>query len=77
MEIYSIDEVAAANPKMRETTTLEPIHSYRYQTRNAKDRAFWSATRKMNELGERRPSTMQISVVDLDGLANGPGGGRA
>lgn len=72
MEIYSIDEVAAANPKMRETKTLEAIHSYRYQTRNAKDRAFWSATRKMNELGERRPSTMHISVVDLDGLLTDP-----
>ena len=77
MEIYSIDEVAATNPKMRETTMLEPIHAYRYQTREEKEMVFWSATRKVNELGERRPSTVKISVVDLNGQADGSGGGCA
>jgi type VI secretion system protein ImpG len=72
MEIYSIDEVVATNPKMRETTTLEPMFSYRYQTREENGKSFWSATRKTNELGERRPSTMLISVVDLSGQYKDP-----
>jgi type VI secretion system protein ImpG len=72
MEIFSIDEVIATNPKLREMTTLEPIHSYRYQSREEKGTAFWSATRKMNELGERKPSTMMISVVDLKGRMTDP-----
>ena len=72
MEIYSIDEVVATNPKMRETTTLEPIHSYRYQTVEVPGKAFWSATRQINPLGERKPSAMQISVVDLDGRHKDP-----
>lgn len=72
MEIYSVDEVVATNPKMRETTVLEPIHTYRYQTREEKGKSFWSATRKMNELGERRPATVNISVVDLDARLKDP-----
>ena len=41
MEIYSIEEVEATNPKLRQTTALEPIHSYRYQTRERKGTTFW------------------------------------
>jgi type VI secretion system protein ImpG len=69
IEIYSVDEVLATNPKMRETTTLEPIFSFRHQTRDSKETTFWSANRK---LGERLPSTMYISVVDLNGQLKDP-----
>ncbi|HEY4358170.1 MAG TPA: type VI secretion system baseplate subunit TssF [Acidobacteriaceae bacterium] len=72
MEIYSIDEVLATNPKMRETTTLGTIYSFRHQTRDSKETTFWSATRKLNELGERLPSTVNISVVDLNGRLKDP-----
>jgi type VI secretion system protein ImpG len=72
MEVYSIDEVVCTNPLMRETTRLDPIHSYRHQTRADKNMAFWSATRKMNELGERKPSRMNISVVDVNGRVTDP-----
>jgi type VI secretion system protein ImpG len=72
MEVYRIEEVIAANPKLRQSTTLEPIFSYRYQTRNATDRAFWTATRHMNEIGEREPSAMKISIVDLIGNIKDP-----
>ncbi|MGP8268443.1 MAG: type VI secretion system baseplate subunit TssF [Terracidiphilus sp.] len=67
MEIFSIEEVIAANPKLRQSVVLEPMHAYRYQTRNREDIAFWVATRHLNEFGEREPSTMAISVVDLTG----------
>ena len=72
IEIYSVDEVAATNPRMRETTILEPIHTYRYQTREEKGKTFWSATRRVNELGDRRPASVEISVVDLDGKLKDP-----
>jgi type VI secretion system protein ImpG len=72
MEIYSIDDVVCSNPLMRETTRLEPIHSYRHQTRTESNIAYWSATRKMNELGERQPSAMHISVVDVNGRITNP-----
>ena len=73
MEVYSIDEVVCTNPLMRETTRLgPPIHTYRHQTRSDTKMAFWSATRRMNQLGERQPSRMDISVVDVNGRITDP-----
>jgi type VI secretion system protein ImpG len=72
MEIFSIEEVAAANPKLRQSVLLEPMHAYRHQTRTQNDLAFWTAKRHLNELGEREPSVMTISVVDLTGQVTDP-----
>jgi type VI secretion system protein ImpG len=67
MEIFSIEEVVATNPRLRQSVVLEPMHAYRHQTRNHEDLAFWTATRHLSEFGEREPSVMTISVVDLTG----------
>ena len=72
MEIFSIEEVIATNPRLRQSVVLEPMHAYRHQTRNREDLAFWVATRHLNEFGEREPSTMTISVVDLTGNFTDP-----
>lgn len=72
MEIFSIEEVVATNPRLRQSIVLEPMHAYRHQTRNREDLAFWVATRHLNEFGEREPSTMTISVVDLTGSFTEP-----
>src|SRR5271166_1621078 len=72
MEIFSIEEVIATNPRLRQSVVLEPMHAYRYQTRNREELAFWVANRHLNEFGEREPSTMTISVVDLNGSFTNP-----
>ena len=72
MEVFSIDEVIAANPKLRQSVTLEPVNAHRYQTREQKNLAFWTASRHENQLGEREPSTLTISVVDLNGQLKSP-----
>jgi type VI secretion system protein ImpG len=72
MEIFSVEEVIATNPRLRQSVVLEPMHAFRHQTRNRNDLAFWVATRHLNELGEREPSTMTISVVDLMGNFTDP-----
>jgi type VI secretion system protein ImpG len=72
MEIFSIEEVMATNPRLRQSIVLEPMHAYRHQTRKRDDLVFWTATRHMNEFGEREPSTMSISVVDLAGSFTEP-----
>ena len=72
MEIFSIEEVIASNPRLRQSVVLEPMHAYRYQTRNREELAFWVANRHRNEFGEREPSTMTISVVDLTGSFTEP-----
>ncbi|MGA2890552.1 MAG: type VI secretion system baseplate subunit TssF [Terracidiphilus sp.] len=72
MEIFSIEEVVATNPQLRQSVVLEPMYAYRHQTHKRNDLAFWVATRHLNEFGEREPSTMSISVVDLTGSFTDP-----
>jgi type VI secretion system protein ImpG len=72
MEIFSIEEVIASNPRLRQSVVLEPMHAYRHQTRAREDLAFWVANRHLNQFGEREPSVMTISVVDLDGNFTDP-----
>jgi len=67
IEIFSIEEVIASNPKLRQSVPLEPMHAYRHQTRQRDDLAFWVAKRNLNEFAERTPSVMTISVVDIAG----------
>ena len=72
MEVFSIDEVSAGNPKRRQSVVLEPVNAHRHQTREQKELAFWSATRQVNQIGEREPSVLAISIVDLNGQIKDP-----
>lgn len=72
MEVFSIEEVVATNPRLRQSVVLEPMYAYRHHTRKRSDLAFWVATRRMNELGEQDPSKLSISVVDLMGSFTHP-----
>ncbi|HEX4030059.1 MAG TPA: type VI secretion system baseplate subunit TssF [Terracidiphilus sp.] len=71
-EIHSIDEVMASSTSRRESIQLEPLYSYRFQARKESARAYWHAVRRRNELGERVPSTMHLSLVDIDGQLTRP-----
>jgi len=71
-EIFSIDDVLASNTSRRESIELDPLYSYRFETRRTEGRVYWHAVRRTNALGERAPSTMQLSVVDIDGLLTEP-----
>ncbi len=67
LEIFSIEDVVATNPRLRRAMPMEALHTYRHLTRNRKDMAYWVSHRYHNQLGEREPTTMTISVVDLAG----------
>jgi type VI secretion system protein ImpG len=71
-EIFSIDEVMASNTARRESIPVEPLYAYRFQARKDKARVFWHAIRRMNVLGEREPSSMHLSLVDVDGILTEP-----
>lgn len=71
-EVFSVDEVMASNTARRESIELEPLYAYRFQARRENSRVFWHAMRRMNVLGEREPSTLDISLVDLDGILTDP-----
>ena len=51
---------------------LEPVNAHRHETREQKELAFWTATRQVNQLGEREPSVLAISIVDLNGQIKDP-----
>ena len=72
MEVHSIDEVMAANTTRRESIPLDPLYAYRFQTRSGGSRVYWHAVRRRNEIGEREPSTMYLSLVDVDGVMADP-----
>ena len=73
MEIFSIEEVIATNPRLRQSIVLEPMHAYRHQTRRPRATLhFGWRPGGVNEFGEREPSTMTISVVDLTGNFTDP-----
>jgi len=71
-EIHSIDEVTASSTSRRENIPLEPLYSYRFQARKEAARAYWHAVRRRSELGERVPSTMHLTLVDIDGQLTQP-----
>ncbi|HTW79798.1 MAG TPA: type VI secretion system baseplate subunit TssF [Terracidiphilus sp.] len=72
VEIHSIDEVMASNTARRESVRVEPLYAYRYEARQGSNRAYWHAVRRRNEVGEREPSTMHLSLVDVDGALTEP-----
>jgi type VI secretion system protein ImpG len=72
MEVFSITEVTAANPRLRQSIVLDPVNAHRHQTRDQKELTFWSASRYFNDLGEREPSTLTVSIVDIHGKIKSP-----
>lgn len=71
-EIFAIEEVMASNTARRESIRLEPLYAYRFQARKESKRAYWHAIRRMNVFGERAPSSLHLSLVDIDGLLTEP-----
>jgi type VI secretion system protein ImpG len=67
MEIFSVDGVQAISPSKRKSIPLEPFYAYRYNTLAAGKSAFWSANRRYGYNEEREPSSIFLSVVDLNG----------
>ena len=72
MEIFEIQQVIATRRRLRQFTILEPMLTYRYQTRKNKDLAFWVARRRFDAAADQVPTTMSISVVDLEGVFTDP-----
>lgn len=67
MEIFSVDEVLATSPSRRLTTPIDPLYAFRFQSMSASKGVFWHSIRRFSALGERTPSDMYLSIVDLDG----------
>ena len=72
-EIFSIDEVMASNTTRRESI---PTRSAVFLSFSGAKRIpaapIGMRVRRMNVLGEREPSTMHLSLVDVDGIMTEP-----
>ena len=67
MEVFSVDNVLATSPSRRMTTPIDPLYAFRFQSISANRGVFWHSIRRYSPLGDRQPSDMYLSLVDLDG----------
>lgn len=72
MEIFSVDSVLATSPSRRSTTPIDPLYAYRFESLSGNRSVFWHAARRYTPFGDRKPSDIYLSLVDLDGLLAEP-----
>ena len=72
MEIFSVDGVLATSPARRTTTPIDALYAYRFETLSGNGSVFWHAGRRYTPFGERRPSDIYLSLVDIDGQMTEP-----
>jgi type VI secretion system protein ImpG len=72
-EIFSIDTVSATNPSRRTSVSLPPLFEHRFDISPTQAPVFWTSRRKYSELDDRQPSTMYLSIVDVNNMMIEPG----
>jgi type VI secretion system protein ImpG len=72
MEVFSVDAVLATSPSRRMTTPIDPLYAFRFQSISANRGVFWHSIRRYSPLGDRQPSDVYLSLVDLDGEFSEP-----
>lgn len=73
MEIFSIDSVLATSPSKRQTVPLQPLYAFRYNTLADANHVYWHASRRYTTFEEREPSSVFLSLVDVNGVFAAPG----
>jgi type VI secretion system protein ImpG len=72
MEIFSIDEVVSVSPDRREVKNFEPFYSHRHG-REARNQAFWYASRRPSTRANDSGTEMFLSLVDSSGATSRSG----
>jgi len=67
MEVFSVDDVTAQNPRTREFVQYHPFYSFRHASSELENPAFWHLTRIGSELRDDLPAQVVLSFVDLSG----------
>jgi type VI secretion system protein ImpG len=73
LEAYAVESVTATNPARRSSTELRPLFEHHFRPGSEENRIFWKTSRRQSPIGDQRPSTLYLSVVDVDGLLTEPG----
>jgi type VI secretion system protein ImpG len=72
MEVFSVDTVLATSPSKRQTTPVAPLYAYRYNTLAEERGVFWHPSRRYTSFEEREPSSIFLSLVDINGVISEP-----
>jgi type VI secretion system protein ImpG len=72
-EAYAVESVTATNPARRSSTTLRPLFEHHFRPDSDETRIFWRTSRRQSRIDDQRPSTLYLSIVDVDGLVAEPG----
>jgi type VI secretion system protein ImpG len=73
MEVFSVDSVLATSPSKRQTSPVAPLYAYRYNTLAEERGVFWHTVRRYTNFEEHDPSTIFLSLVDVNGALTEPG----
>lgn len=72
LEVFSVEEVVATNPRSMETVTFEPFFSYRHSATRQQNSLFWSASRRQDASWQGQGTGLYLSLVDLEGRGRAP-----
>lgn len=65
-EVYSIDEVASADPRTGVVRDFQPFYSLRHAYGEQMEKVFWYATRKQSQRAEDEGTEIFLSMVDMN-----------
>ncbi len=72
LEVFSVEEVVATNPRTMEVVTFEPFFSYRHSASKQQNALFWYAARRQGTTWQGQGSDLYLTLVDLEGRGRAP-----
>ncbi|MCL4844265.1 MAG: type VI secretion system baseplate subunit TssF [Bryobacteraceae bacterium] len=72
LEVFSVEEVVATNPRTMEVVPFEPFFSYRHSASNQQNSLFWYASRRQGTTWQGQGSDLYLTLVDLEGRGRTP-----
>lgn len=72
LEVFSIEDVVATNPRTMEVEQFEPFFSYRHSASQRSNSLFWYAARRQGPAWQGQGSDLFITLVDLEGRGRAP-----
>lgn len=72
LEVFSIEDVVATNPRTMEIEKFEPFFSYRHSASQRQNALFWYATRRQGPGWQGKGTDLFLTLVDLEGRGRAP-----
>jgi type VI secretion system protein ImpG len=72
LEVFSVEQVVATNPRTMEVETFEPFFSYRHSASKQENALFWYAARRQGTTWQGQGTDLYLTLVDLEGRGRSP-----